>query len=392
MTRIAIAIVAGEASGDLLGAELIRALSARHPGLEFYGVGGPKMQAARCEILEPSSSLAVRGLTEVLRHLPRLYRLRRRLARRFIRDAPALFIGIDAPDFNLGLERMLKHRGLRTIHYVSPSVWAWREDRIARIGEAADHVLALFPFEPALYEKAGIPATYVGHPLADNAPLTLTRSEQRAQRQLTRDQPVVALLPGSRTGELDMHADLFIEVAKKFLAAHPDAHFLVPLVNRETRMQFQDRLYAMRAEDLPVTLLYGHADDAFTIADVALVASGTATLEAALYRCPHVITYKVGRHTARWVRKRLRVPWVGLPNALASRFVVPELLQDEATVDNLAQALINLYADAEVRAALAAWFARLHVSLRRGSANRAADVVLAELARATSTGQRLVAA
>ena len=386
-----IALVAGEASGDMLGAELIQALSARRPDLEFYGVGGPKMEAAGCEILEPSSSLAVRGLTEVLAHLPRLFRLRRRLMRRFARDEPALFIGIDAPDFNLGLERMLKRRGLKTIHYVSPSIWAWREGRIAEIGHAVDHVLALFPFEPELYAKAGIAATYVGHPLADLAPLTSTRDEQRLQRQLGRDQPVVALLPGSRTSEIDMHGALFIEVARKFLAHHPDAHFLVPLVNRETRMQFETMLYTMGADKLPLTLLYGHADDAFTISDIALVASGTATLEAALYRCPHVITYKVGSFTARWVRRRLRIPWVGLPNALAGRFVVPELLQEDATANNLAQALANLYADAEVRALLGDWFGRLHLSLRRGSAHRAADVVLAELAQ-PALDRRLVTA
>ena len=381
MTRIA--VVAGEASGDLLGAELIRAVRARRDGIEFYGVGGPKMQAAGCDIIESSSALAVRGLTEVLRHLPRLYRLRNRLARRFASDRPALFIGIDAPDFNLGLERMLKQRGLRTIHYVSPSVWAWREKRIRHIGAAADHVLALFPFEPDLYAKAGIKSTYVGHPLADMAPLSPQRAERRAQHQLRSDQPVVALLPGSRMSELDMHAELFIEVARKFFDKHPDAHFLVPLVNRETRMHFESTLYRVNADKLPLTLLYGHADDALSIADVALVASGTATLEAALYRCPHVITYKVGGFTARWVRRQLRVPWVGLPNALAGRFVVPELLQEDATVVNLSQALLNLYADASVRHSIAAWFGRLHVALRRGSANRAADVVLAELGKAS---------
>ena len=375
-----IAIVAGEASGDLLGAELILALRARRPDLEFYGVGGPKMEGAGCDIVEPSSALAVRGLTEVLRHLPRLFRLRGQLVRRFAADRPALFIGIDAPDFNLGLEKKLKRRGLRTVHYVSPSVWAWREERIRTIGAAADHVLALFPFEPALYAKAGIAATYVGHPLADAAPLVPTREERRRARQLTGTQPVVALLPGSRVGELEMHAELFIGVARRFHAAHPDAHFLVPLVNRETRTLFENALYQYGGDKLPLTLLYGHADDAYSTADVALVASGTATLEAALYRCPHVITYRVGRFTARWVRRRLRVPWVGLPNVLAGRFIVPELLQDDANVDNLAQALLNLYADTLVRAELGGLFERLHTALRQGSAERAAAVVLAEIA------------
>lgn len=376
-----IAIVAGEASGDLLGAELIRAIRARRSDIEFYGVGGPKMQAAGCDIVEASSALAVRGLTEVLRHLPRLFRLRGRLVRRFAADCPALFIGIDAPDFNLGLEKRLKRRGVRTVHYVSPSLWAWREERIRTMGAAADHVLALFPFEPALYAKAGIAATYVGHPLADAAPLASERDERRAQRRFARNQPVVALLPGSRASELEMHAELFIDVARRFLAAHPDAHFLVPLVNRETRTQFENTLYRVGADQLPLTLLYGHADDAFSTADVALVASGTATLEAALYRCPHVITYRVGGFTARWVRRRLRVPWVGLPNVLAGRFIVPELLQEDANVENLAQALLNLYADGRVRDELGRLFGKLHATLRQGSADRAALVVLGELGR-----------
>ena len=277
------------------------------------------------------------------------------------------------------MEKRLKRRGLRIIHYVSPSVWAWREQRIKTIGAAADHVLALFPFEPALYAKSGIAASYVGHPLADAAPPAPMREERRAQRQFAPDQPVVALLPGSRASELEMHAELFIEVARRFHTVHPDAHFLVPLVNRETRMQFENALYRVGAEKLPMTLLYGHADDAFFSADVALVASGTATLEAALHRCPHVVTYRVGRFTARWVRRRLRVPWVGLPNVLAGRFVVPELLQEDANVGNLAQALLNLYADAVVRDALRGLFARMHMALRCGSADRAAAVVLAEL-------------
>jgi lipid-A-disaccharide synthase len=375
-----IAMVAGEASGDLLGAELIRALRARAPDLEFYGVGGPRMQGAGFDAIAPSSELAVRGLTEVLRHLPRLVGFRRMLLRRFASDRPALFIGIDAPDFNLGLEAKLKRRGLRTIHYVSPSIWAWREERIQRIGAAADHVLALFPFEPELYRKAGIRATYVGHPIADQAPLESQRDQRRLLRQLTKTQPVVALLPGSRESELEMHAALFLDVARRFHAVHPDAHFLVPLANRETRMLFEAALYR-DASPPPVTLLYGHADDAFAAADVALVASGTATLEAALYRCPHVITYRVGRFTASWVRKRLRVPWVGLPNVLAQQFIVPELLQEDANAETIAQALVNLYADKTVRARLAGLFERMHHALRQGSAERAAAAVLAEMGR-----------
>lgn len=377
-----IAIVAGEASGDLLGAELMQAVRARRPEVEFYGVGGPRMQAMGCDILAPSSDLALRGLTEVIAHLPRLLRLRRALARRFSADRPDAFIGIDAPDFNLGLERKLKRRGLRTIHYVSPSVWAWREDRLGKIGAAVDHMMTLFPFEPALYERAGIAATYVGHPLADSAPVQSMRAERRTQRQLTALQPVVALLPGSRVSELDMHAELFIGAARMFHNAYPDAHFLVPMVNRETRVMFEDALFRVGAGNLPLTLLYGHADDAFAAADVALVASGTATLEAALYRCPHVIAYRVRGMTARWVRRKLRVPYVGLPNVLAGQFIVPELLQEDATVENLGQALLNLYNDRVVRGQLGHIFARIHEALRQGSAARAAEVVIGQLARA----------
>jgi lipid-A-disaccharide synthase len=230
-----------------------------------------------------------------------------------------------------------------------------------------------------MYAKAGIPATYVGHPIADEAPLELPRRENRTSRQLSQRQPIVALLPGSRVGELEMHAALFIEVAHKFHLAQPDAHFLVPLVNRETRTLFEAAMYRRGASVPPMTLLYGHAEDAFCAADVALVASGTATLEAALYRCPHVITYKVGRYTASWVRKRLRVPWVGLPNVLAQQFIVPELLQEDATAETLSQALLNLYEDRSVRTKLVELFERMHDALRQGSADRAADVVLAEL-------------
>jgi lipid-A-disaccharide synthase len=378
-----IALVAGEASGDLLGAELIRALRARAPHIEFYGVGGPRMKGAGCDVLVDASALAVRGLTEVLGHLPRLVRLRRALYRRFVRDRPALFIGIDAPDFNLGLEALLKRRGVRTLHYVSPSVWAWRSERIRKIGRAADRILTLFPFEPDLYAGAGVRATYVGHPLADRAPLDSQRHERRLQRQLTKTQPVVALLPGSRTSELAMHAALFIDVARHFHEREPEAHFLVPLVNRETRTIFEDAMYRDDRPAPPMTLLYGHADDAFIAADVALVASGTATLEAALYRCPHVITYRVGRWTARWVRKHLNVPWVGLPNVLAQQFIVPEILQEDAESETLAQALHNLYVDKTVRNRLADLFERMHHALRQGSAERAAMAVLEEIGMTT---------
>jgi lipid-A-disaccharide synthase len=346
------------------------------------------MEAAGAESLFPMEKLSVRGYVEVIRHYWEILGIRRKLRDHFLAHPPAAFIGVDAPDFNLGLEIDLKRAGIPTVQYVAPAVWAWRRERVQTVKHAVSMLLTLFPFEPELYRTAGIAATFVGHPLADEAPLELPRAERRALRQLAPRQPVVALLPGSRVSELEMHADLFVEVARRFHRAQPDAHFLVPLVNRETRVLFEAALYRPgAAEPPPMTLLYGHADDAFAAADVALVASGTATLEAALYRCPHVITYKVTRQTARWVRSRLRVPWVGLPNVLAQQFIVPELLQEDATGETLAQALLNLFEDRSVRERLVRLFERMHHALRQGAAGRAANVVLAELGIADA-GQR----
>ena len=379
--RVTIGIVAGEASGDALAATLITAVRARLPHARFVGVAGPRMEAAGCEAWEPLETLSVRGLTEVLGRVPELVRLRRALARRFVAARVDLFVGVDAPDFNLGLERKLKRRGVRTVHFVSPSVWAWRRERIHTIGRSVHRLLALFPFEPPLYAPAGVPVTYVGHPLAAEAATAGSRRAMREQFKLPLAQPVFALLPGSRRSEVEMHAELVLETAASIHALIPDARFLVPLATRPTRDLFEAALFRLKQETLPLTLLYGHARDALMAADVALVASGTATLEAALYRCPHVITYRVGRFTASWVRKRLRVPWVGLPNVLAQQFIVPELLQEDATAETIAQALVNLYADKIVRARLAGLFERMHHALRQGSAERAAAAVLGEMGR-----------
>jgi lipid-A-disaccharide synthase len=381
---VTIGIVAGEASGDALAAILIAAVRARLPGARFVGVAGPKMEDAGCEAWVPLETLSVRGLVEVLDHLPELVRLRRALVRRFLDEPIDVFVGVDAPDFNLGLERKLKRRGVRTIHFVSPSVWAWRRERIHSIGRSVNRLLALFPFEPPLYEPARLPVTYVGHPLAQEAATAASRREARDQLRIAPAQPVFALLPGSRQSELDMHGDLVLQTAAAIHALRPDARFLVPLATRATRERFEEALFRLKLEALPLTLLYGHARDALTAADVGIVASGTATLEAALARCPHLIFYRVKALTEWYVRRKFLLPYVGLPNVLAGRFVVPEFLQDDATVANLTQAAVNLYDDTVTRRRLEALFAGFADALRVDTGALAADAVIDELRAARS--------
>jgi lipid-A-disaccharide synthase len=336
-----VGIVAGEPSGDAIATSLIRALKVDYPELEFVGIAGPKMQSAGATSWFDMETLAVRGYVEVLKRFRKILAMRNQLKARLLQEKVTLFIGIDAPDFNLGLERDLKRAGVTTVHYVSPSIWAWRGERIHKIKQAVDHMLTIFPFEQKIYDDAGIRSTYVGHPFADEFPLSSQRDAARTQLRLKPDQLVVSLLPGSRQTELDYHAELFIETAKKFSVNFPNATFLVPLATRETREQFDAMRWKMGAEHLPIQILFGHANFALAAADVALVASGTATLEAAMLGCPHVIAYKMSPTTYRMMKKKAYLPYVGLPNILASEWLVPELLQDDATPDNLAQALGN---------------------------------------------------
>jgi lipid-A-disaccharide synthase len=377
-----IGIIAGEASGDALGAALIHAVRRQRPGVRFVGIAGPKMEAAGCEAWAPMERLAVRGFSEVVAHLPALVALRRDMRRRFVAARTPVFVGIDAPDFNLGLERRLKRRRIRTVHFVSPSVWAWRRERLRTIGRSVDRMLALFPFEPALYEAAGIAVTYVGHPLAQDAAGPLTRRATRETLKLRGATPLFALLPGSRLSEIEMHAGLVLGAAARIVEARPDARFIVPLVSRTTRDAFLEAQHRAGHDALPLTVLYGHAGDALRAADVALVASGTATLEAALARCPHVIFYRVSALTARIVARKLLLPWVGLPNVLAGRFVVPELLQDDATPGNLAQAVLNLFDDTVTRRRIETLFGQMAGTLTVDTGAVAAQAVLAELDRA----------
>ena len=370
-------MVAGEASGDLLASHLIAALRTHLPEARFVGIGGPKMEAQGFDAWWPLEKLAVRGYVEVLKHYREIAGIRRQLRKRLLDSRPDVFIGVDAPDFNLGLETDLKARGITTIHYVSPSIWAWRGQRIKKMHRAVCRVLALFPMETPLYQMEGIPVTYVGHPMADLIPLKTDRQAVREKLGLPRNVPIFALLPGSRQSELEFMADTFVQTAALIRERHlPDAVFVVPLATRETRLQFEAAIYRQGGGDIPFRLLFGHAQDAVGAADVAMVASGTATLEAALIKRPLVITYKMAKGSY-WLMKRMGyLPYVGLPNILAGRFVVPEILQDEATPENLAAALVKLYEDKDGATALDEVFTDIHLQLRQNTAEKAAAAVI----------------
>ena len=374
---VRIAMVAGEPSGDLLASHLIGALKERLPDAVFFGIGGPRMESQGFDAWWPMEKLSVMGYVDALKNYREISGIRRQLKKRLLDIKPDIFIGVDAPDFNLGLETSLKSAGVKTIHYVSPSIWAWRGGRIKKIARAVNRVLALFPMEPPLYEKEHIPVTYVGHPLADIIPLQTSKQAVREKLALPRDYPIFGMLPGSRQGELAMMADTFVQTAKlicgRFL---PNAIFVVPLATRETRLQFEAAIYRQQAGEVPFRLLFGHAQDALGAADVSLVASVTATLEAALIKRPMVITYKIAKFSY-WLMKRMAyLPYVGLPNVLAGRFVVPEILQDEATPESLAEALVKLYEDKENAAAVEDAFTDIHLQLRQNTAEKAANAVI----------------
>ena len=377
--KIMIGIVAGEASGDLLGSHLMAALKKARPDLSFVGIGGPRMQSDGMEILFPMEKLAVNGYVEVLRHYLEIAGIRRKLRKYFLTIRPDIFIGIDAPDFNLDLELSLKQHGIPTIHYVSPSIWAWRGERIHKIKRAVTRMLALFPHESRIYSEAGVPVDYVGHPLADMLPEQPKRAEMRETMRIPPQIKVFAFLPGSRQSEVKHLARIYIETARLILHKFPDARFLVPLVSRETRGIFEQAIYDCDAHELPITMLFGHAQDAMIAADGVLVASGTATLEAALLKRPMVITYRMNALTWRLMKPRGYQPYYGLPNILCERFVVPELMQDDATPENLAQALLNLVNDKNAVAQLEQTFTELHQTLRQNTAQKAAAVILSYL-------------
>lgn len=376
-----IGIVAGETSGDLLGSQLITALKQRLPNVRFEGIGGPRMEAAGMDVWFPLEKLAVRGYVEVLRHFSEIIGIRNQLKKRFARRPPDLFVGIDAPDFNLSLEAHLKKIGVPTVHYVSPAIWMWRRERLPKIRRAVSKMLTLFPFEKKLYAEAGVDASFVGHPLNDLLAGVAGGSAAREQLKLPLDVPVFTLMPGSRLSEIEHLAALFIETARTISRQLPTAQFLVPLATRETRDLFETTLYTNNAADLPLTIMFGHAHEAMAASDVVLLASGTATLEAALLCKPMVIAYRMPPASYWYLKGKGYLPYYGLPNILAEKFVVPEFIQDDATATNLSQALLNLYRDSQVRERLAHAFQGLRDSLGQGAAEQAASAVIDVLGR-----------
>jgi lipid-A-disaccharide synthase len=376
------ALVAGEDSGDLLGAELIEALHATHPGAEFVGVGGPRMRAAGLDAWHDISELSVMGLAEVLRHLPRLLRLRKSLALRLAALKPDVFVGIDAPDFNFGLEGKMKRAGLPTVHYVSPSIWAWREDRAEKIGRSADSVLCLFPMEPPLYAKHGVNARFVGHPLADRFPLVPDREAARRELGIDARAPVLAVLPGSRASEIHRLGAIFLDAATRVAAEIPGLQIVVPAANAKCRAELESLLGKSGIGS--ALLLEGHAHRAMVAADVVLLASGTAALEAMLAKRPMVVGYRIAPLTHALVKGlgMLKTNVYALPNVLAGKTLVPELMQHDCTPEKLAGAVIDLFRDAHRRDELTHEFERLHLALHKGggaaaSAARAIDQLVA---------------
>jgi len=369
MSKLRIALVAGEASGDILGAGLMRALKVQHPAVEFIGVGGPLMLAEGLVSYFPMERLAVMGLVEVLGRLRELLARRKKLVQTLIAEKPDVFIGIDAPDFNLNIDLQLRQAGIKTVHYVSPSVWAWRQKRVLKIREGCDLMLTLFPFEAKFYEEKGVPVRFVGHSLADAIPLEADRAAARAELGLP-EGPLVALMPGSRGGEVGRLGALFLDAAQRLRALRPGVRFVMPCASPERRTQLEELL---AGRDLPLTLLNGRSHQALAACDAVLIASGTATLEALLYKRPMVVAYRLAPLTF-WILKRMvKSPYISLPNLLAQRLLVPELLQDDATAEALAQTLSPLIEDGQEQTR---GFDEIHRTLRRDASNQAAEAVL----------------
>jgi lipid-A-disaccharide synthase len=372
MTAPRFAMVAGEASGDLLAGLLLDGLRARWPGLRAQGIGGPEMARRGFEAWWPHDKLAVRGYAEVLRHYREIVGIRTQLRERLLADPPNAFIGVDAPDFNLDLEAALKARGIRTVHFICPSIWAWRANRVEKIRRSCDHVLCIFPFEPELLAGHGIAATYVGHPLARVIPMEPDQAAARRLLGLDPDATLIALLPGSRASEVHYMAERFLRAAVLMQRERPDLRFVLPAM---PLLKERIEAAAQAAGTRNLTIVTGQSHAVLAACDLALVASGTATLEAALFKRPMVIAYDM--HWASWMlmRKRRLQPWVGLPNILAREFVVPELLQDQSKPEQLAAALLEWLASPARMAAVQEKFRALHLQLRRDTASLATDAI-----------------
>ncbi len=369
-----VGILAGESSGDILGAGLMQALQARYPQVSFSGIGGPLMSAAGLQSMVPMERLSVMGFIEPLKRLRELLRIRRNLCRHFLKHPPDVFIGIDSPDFNLGIEERLRKAGIPTVHYVSPSVWAWRRKRIHKIGRAVDLMLTLFPFETAVYGEHGIRAVCVGHPLADQIPLQSDTAAARDALGLQMDAPVLALLPGSRGGEVARHGPVFLRTAERCRQFWPDLQLVLPCAGAERRRQIEDLLEQEAPQQKPL-LLDGQSRTAMAAADAILLVSGTATLEALLLKKPMVVCYRMSWFLHLMVRLLVRVPFFALPNLLAGKQLVPELIQDEVSEENLARLLREMIETPQKQAEIQGEFTRIHQSLRLGASERAADAI-----------------
>jgi lipid-A-disaccharide synthase len=370
-----VAIIAGEYSSDMLGAELIRALKKYDPDVQVYGIAGPQMEKAGCEVLYSVEELAMVGIVEPLKHLPRLLSIRHALYKKIIQDHPDIFIGIDAPDFNLGLELKLKKAGIRVVHYVSPSVWAWRKNRIHKIKRAVDLMLTLFPFETAIYQEHQIPVKFVGHPLADQIPLEIDQQAARQQLGLNKDGKVLALLPGSRRMEIHRLGGIFLKTAAWCMNKDPSIQIVAAMVNDVRAAQFSV-LCKKVALHLPIQIIVGDAQRVMQASDIVLVASGTATLEAMLCKRPMVVAYRLAALTY-WIAKRLvHLKYFSLPNLLTNQALVPEFLQEQVTPELLGTALMNLMNDKNKCQQLVEIFTRLHRQLKCGASAQAAAAIM----------------
>jgi len=376
MTPFRIGIIAGEASGDILGADLIRAIKTRYPNAEFEGVGGPLMIEQGCRSLCDMDRLSVMGIVEPLKRLPELLRLRRFLKSHFLSWQPAIVIGIDSPDFTLNIERYVRERGIKTLHYVSPSVWAWRQGRVKGIAKSVDHMLTLFPFEERFYQEHGVPVTCVGHPLADQIPLTDQRSAARATLDVEDGHPVLAILPGSRSGEVAQLIKPFLETAQWLRRAQPNIEFLIPAANAERKIQILQAIGAF-SQDLPVRVVSGQSRTVMAASDVVLMASGTTSLEALLLQRPMVVAYRFGKWSYKLLSRLVKTPFFSLPNLLAQRALVPEVLQDEVRAEVMGPLLLEQLNNANHRESLINEFQGIHRQLAQAASERAADVVLA---------------
>ncbi len=370
-----IGIVVGEASGDILGEALVKAIQASYPDSQFEGIMGPRMKALGCSSLFDAERLAVMGLIEPLKRLPELFSMRSKLIQHFTHNPPDVFIGIDAPDFNLAIEKKLKALGIKTVHYVSPSVWAWRRYRVKKIFQAVDLMLTLFPFEEGFYKQHQVPVKFVGHTLADEIPMEPDSLSARVELGLKREGPIVGLLPGSRAGEVSLLAEPFFEVAKWCLSRDARLHFVVPLISEKTYAMATAELEASGLDMSRVTLFLGQSRRVMAASDVLLIASGTATLEALLLKRPMVVAYKLSPLTYFLAERLVKLPYYSLPNLLAERAIVREFIQDEMVVSDMGAALLALLNDEEATAELKREYVSIHRHLKCGASEQAARAV-----------------